>query len=66
MPCINPACMQNYRPVAAPISPPLDRRLAKAHFVPQPFIGILPLDEALNKGTIFPNMAMPYPEEYEV
>lgn len=38
------------------------RRLARAYVPMQPYIGLLPLNIALKKGTIFPNLAMPYPE----
>ncbi|MBA5850055.1 spore coat associated protein CotJA [Clostridium sp. cel8] len=35
-------------------------QLARAYIVPQPYVGLLPLDEALREGSIFPNLVMPY------
>ncbi|TDT63298.1 spore coat associated protein CotJA [Fonticella tunisiensis] len=34
--------------------------LARAYVPDQPYIGILPLDEALKKGVLFPNLDIPY------
>jgi hypothetical protein len=38
------------------------KRLARAYVPMQPYIGLLPLNIALKKGTIFPNLVMPFPE----
>ncbi|WP_242943890.1 spore coat associated protein CotJA [Clostridium homopropionicum] len=35
--------------------------LVRAYVVRQPYTGLFPLSEALHKGTIFPNLYMPYP-----
>jgi hypothetical protein len=35
-------------------------QLARAYIVPQPYIGLLPINEALKQGSIFPNLIMPY------
>lgn len=50
--------------IPAPMMPPMmDKRLARAYVPSQPYIGLLPLNIALKKGTIFPNLVMPYPEK---
>lgn len=36
-------------------------QLARAYVPLQPYIGLFPLDEALRKGTLFPNLYIPYP-----
>ncbi|ADK16386.1 MULTISPECIES: spore coat associated protein CotJA [Clostridium] len=38
------------------------KKLARAYVPMQPYIGLLPLNMALKKGTIFPNLVMPFPE----
>lgn len=35
-------------------------QLARVYIMPQPFIGLLPLKEALREGTVFPNLVKPY------
>jgi len=35
-------------------------QLARAYVPYQPYIGLYPLGEALIKGTIFPNLYIPY------
>lgn len=35
-------------------------QLARAYVPDQPYTGMLPLDEALRKGTLFPNLIIPY------
>lgn len=35
-------------------------RLARAYVPRQPFTGMFPLNEALKKGTLFPNLYIPY------
>ena len=35
--------------------------LARAFVPPQPFIGMLPLDKALDVGTVFPNLYNEFP-----
>lgn len=44
--------MQNY------IKP--EYRLARAYIIIQPYPQLFPLNEALAKGTIFPNLYQPY------
>jgi hypothetical protein len=39
----------------------VDMKLARAYVPDMPYIGLLPLNEALMKGTIFPNLAIPFP-----
>ncbi len=34
--------------------------LARAYVPNQPYVGMLPLDEALKKGSLFPNLFDPY------
>jgi hypothetical protein len=62
---INPVYAQNFRGVGSPQAPIMDKKLARVYIVPQPFIGMLPLGEALKKGTLFPNLVMPEPYEFE-
>ncbi|MHC6180646.1 spore coat associated protein CotJA [Clostridium sp. JNZ X4-2] len=38
------------------------KSLARAYVPMQPYIGLLPLNTALEKGTVFPNLVIPYPE----
>lgn len=38
----------------------VEMQLARAYIPDQPYIGLLPLNEALFTGTIFPNLAIPY------
>lgn len=38
----------------------IQMQLARAYVPAQPYIGLLPLNEALVIGTIFPNLALPY------
>lgn len=40
--------------------PKMNLQLARVYIPLQPFIGLLPLNEALKQGTIFPNLVMPY------
>jgi hypothetical protein len=35
--------------------------LARAYIPAQPFIGLLPLDVAFKKGTVFPNIDVKFP-----
>ncbi|UZQ51937.1 spore coat associated protein CotJA [Clostridium kluyveri] len=57
IPYVNPQFMRNSN-----LPPSSGRRLARAYVPMQPYIGLLPLNIALKKGTIFPNLVMPYPE----
>nr|WP_041700913.1 spore coat associated protein CotJA [Clostridium kluyveri] len=57
IPYVNPQFMRNSN-----LPHSSGRRLARAYVPMQPYIGLLPLNIALKKGTIFPNLAMPYPE----
>lgn len=41
------------------------KSLARAYVPMQPYIGLLPLNTALEKGTVFPNLVMPYPENQD-
>lgn len=47
----------NISPVS---SAPMRMMLTRAYVPDQPYIGMFPLEEALRKGTIFPNLAIPY------
>lgn len=40
--------------------PMIKMQLARAYVPDQPYIGMFPPEEALKKGTIFPNLAIPY------
>lgn len=51
--------MRNNPPMPKPHV--IDMQLARAYVPDMPYIGLLPLSEALMKGTIFPNLAIPYP-----
>ncbi|KGM96570.1 hypothetical protein Z968_05900 [Clostridium novyi A str. 4552] len=58
MPYINPMYMLNTR------NGMLQERemdLARVYFKSQPFVGIFPVDEAMYKGTVFPNLYAAYP-----
>ena len=52
----------NYKEMCTMHIQAVDRsmRLAHAYVPDQPYIALFPLDEALKKGTIFPNLYMPY------
>lgn len=39
---------------------PMRMMLTRAYVPAQPYIGMFPLEEGLRKGTIFPNLAIPY------
>ncbi len=52
-------CMPN--PYAMPLPPIIPRRLAEAYVADQPYTGLLPINLALKKGTIFPNMLASFP-----
>lgn len=39
----------------------IEMQLARAYIPSQPYTGLLPLNEALIIGTIFPNLNIPYP-----
>lgn len=39
------------------------KRLARAYVPMQPYIGLLPLNIALKKGTVFPNLVTSYAED---
>lgn len=63
---------QNFTPYSNPfftqgsrfMMPPMDElELARAYIVRQPYTALFPLSEALHKGTIFPNLYMPYTEK---
>ncbi|MDP4145183.1 MAG: spore coat associated protein CotJA [Bacillota bacterium] len=49
-------CPIEMEPMMIPIE--MDKRLAKAYVLDQPFVGILPLEKALKRGTIFPNIPL--------
>jgi hypothetical protein len=36
-------------------------KFARAYIPRQPYIGMFPLNQALKKGTLFPNLYVPYP-----
>ncbi|MBP2032236.1 hypothetical protein J2Z42_000901 [Clostridium algifaecis] len=55
VPYVNPG----YMPSPAML-PRMNLQLARAYILPQPFVGLLPLDKALKSGTIFPNLVKPY------
>lgn len=56
-PCMNPMYMQKQIPIPGGIKITISRA-----FIPdQPYIKMFPLDEALQKGTLFPNLYVPYP-----
>ena len=40
---------------------PNNVELARAYVPRQPYVGLFPLKEALRKGTLFPNLYIPYP-----
>lgn len=42
-------------------SNPLNLELARAYMPIQPYVGILPLQEGLKRGSIFPNINLKYP-----
>ena len=44
-----------------PKSQVIEMQLARAYIPAQPYTGLLPLNEAIVKGTIFPNLDIPYP-----
>jgi hypothetical protein len=50
----------NNPPMPMPKAQVVEMQLARAYVPDQPYIGLLPLSEALIKGTIFPNLAIPY------
>lgn len=63
---------QNFMPCPDSMYKPFSRRpmhhvdeimLIRAYIPDQPYIGLLPLDKALEKGTIFPNLVVPFPYE---
>lgn len=58
LPCLNPMCMLDSR-YAIPQRAAMD--LARIYFKDQPFVGIFPIDEAMYKGTVFPNLYAAYP-----
>ena len=48
-------------PMAMPIyNLPPEIQLARAYIPDQPYDRLFPLNEALNKGTLFPNLYQPY------
>lgn len=48
-------------PYAMPYAMPMPAlRLARAHIPNQPYMTTLPLDKALMRGTLFPELSMPY------
>lgn len=58
MPCPD----QMYMPFSRMPMPHADEiMLVRAYIPDQPYIGLLPLHEALAKGTIFPNLVVPFP-----
>ncbi|KGN03118.1 hypothetical protein Z969_02245 [Clostridium novyi A str. 4570] len=58
MPYMNPMYMLNTRNA---MQPRWEMDLARIYFQPQPFVGIFPVDEAMYKGTVFPNLYAAYP-----
>lgn len=60
MPCPDPMYMPFSR---MPMEPVGDLMLVRAYVPDQPYIGLLPLPEAIAKGTIFPNLVVPFPHE---
>jgi len=57
-PYSNPYFIPNTRSMMPPMG---ELELVRAYIVRQPYTGLFPLSEALHKGTIFPNLYMPYP-----
>jgi hypothetical protein len=55
IPYMNSNCMPS-----PTMFPKMNLQLARVYIPLQPFIGLLPLNEALKQGTIFPNLVMPY------
>jgi hypothetical protein len=49
-----------YHRSAQPQPKMISMQLARAYVPDQPYSGLFPLDEALKKGTLFPNLAFPY------
>ncbi|KYH28673.1 MULTISPECIES: spore coat associated protein CotJA [Clostridium] len=60
MPCPDPVYMPFSR---MPMPEMGDLMLARAYVPDQPYIGLLPLNEALAKGTVFPNLVVPFPHK---
>lgn len=61
LPCPDPNYMPFFR---GPMQPDCHQlMLARAYIPDQPYIGLLPLGQALMKGTIFPNLVVPFPYE---
>jgi hypothetical protein len=61
MPYVNPVYMRDamYSPPNMPNMPNI--QLARAYVPDQPYVGLFPPSEGLRKGTIFPNLYIPYP-----
>jgi hypothetical protein len=74
-PCENPMYRKNPMPMPGPMPmnenlqmhEPMNHqcmmkhKLARAYIPDQPYTGLFPLSEALRKGTIFPNLYIPFP-----
>jgi hypothetical protein len=65
---------QNFNPYSDPMYMPFSRMpmhmpqapelmLVRAYVIDQPYTGLLPLNEALEKGTLFPNLVVPFPKQ---
>ncbi|OPJ55375.1 spore coat associated protein CotJA [Alkalithermobacter paradoxus] len=51
----------NCQPYPRPINMGLyGKKLARAYVPNQPYVGMVPLDEALRRGSLFPNLYQPY------
>lgn len=46
-----------------PMPPTNELMLVRAYVLRQPYTGLLPLGEALAKGTLFPNLVVPFPNQ---
>lgn len=57
----NPCMDYMPNPMVNPYASMKKIRLTRAFIPDQPYISLFPLDEALKKGTLFPNLYIPYP-----
>lgn len=64
IPCQDPMYMPFSRmPMPMPMPQATELMLVRAYVLDQPYIGLLPLGEALVEGTIFPNLVVPFPNQ---
>jgi hypothetical protein len=57
----NPMPMPGPMPMNENLQCMMKHKLARAYIPDQPYTGLFPLSEALRKGTIFPNLYIPFP-----